>query len=286
MELYTEEKDEVVQEVARVLANEMNNVYSGNWEQNARDHLSPIRAQEQFDVLSRFVPDLTGKRILEIGSSFGSMHALLCRRGVDAYAIEPDVTRIRLGRRFWRVLAESHSRVVAAIGEALPFADETFDVVFSSNVLEHVRSPATVLSETRRVLKRGGLMHVVVPNYGSIWEGHYALFWIPYLPPQLGKWYVRLYGRDPSFIDTLQFINPLWLRRLLWEVGGFEVIDEGIGLWQERLASPHFSAWSGLAKLQPLVRAAQKLGVVRFVQAIGGLLKLHTPIILTARKVA
>jgi SAM-dependent methyltransferase len=230
------------------------------------------------------VPDLVKKRVLEIGSSFGSMHALLRRQGVDAYAIEVDLTRIRLGRRFWRVLAESPSRVVAAVGEVLPFPDETFDVVFSSNVLEHVQDPVKVLSETRRVLKPGGMMHVVVPNYGSIWEGHYAVLWIPYLPPLLGKLYVRLYRRDPSFIDTLQFINPFWLGQMLRQVSGFEVIDEGIGLWQERLASPHFSAWSGLAKLQPLVRAAQKLGLVRCVQVIGGMLKLHTPIVLTARK--
>ncbi len=129
-------------------------------------------------------------------------------------------------------------------------------------------------------------MHVVVPNYGSIWEGHYAVFWIPYLPPLLGKLYVRLYRRDPFFIDTLQFINPIWLGRLLRQVSGFEVIDEGISLWQERLSNPHFSTWSGLAKLQPLVRATQKLGMVRLVQVIGGMLKLHTPIVLTARKVA
>ncbi len=120
-ELYTDEKDSVLRDVARVLAEEMNGVYPGDWEKNARDHLSPVRAQEQYDVLTRFVPDLTGKRVLEIGSSFGSMHALLRRQGVDAYAIEVDITRIGLGRRFWRVLAESPSRVAAAVGEALPF---------------------------------------------------------------------------------------------------------------------------------------------------------------------
>lgn len=52
---------------------------------------------------------------------------------------------------------------VLAIGEQLPFKDESFDGVFSLNVLEHVKDPFKCASEISRVLKVGGILYCVVP---------------------------------------------------------------------------------------------------------------------------
>ncbi len=52
---------------------------------------------------------------------------------------------------------------VLAVGERLPFADETFDVVASFAVLEHVRDPFVCAAEITRVLKPGGLLYCQVP---------------------------------------------------------------------------------------------------------------------------
>jgi SAM-dependent methyltransferase len=49
--------------------------------------------------------------------------------------------------------------------EALSFADATFDVVMSNDVLEHVPHPALALAESRRVLKPGGALFFSVPFY-------------------------------------------------------------------------------------------------------------------------
>ena len=88
-----------------------------------------------------------------------------------------------------------------------------FDVVFSSNVLEHVNDPPKVISEMIRVMKPGGFGHIIVPNYGSWWEGHYGVIWPPHLPAWLGKLYVRALGRDETFIDTLQLVTRSKLER-------------------------------------------------------------------------
>ena len=53
--------------------------------------------------------------------------------------------------------------------EALPFPDASFDHVLSIVVLEHTPEPGRVLEEFRRVLKPGGMIHVVVPH---MWEEH------------------------------------------------------------------------------------------------------------------
>jgi len=54
-------------------------------------------------------------------------------------------------------------------GKTLPFADESFDSVFSSEVFEHVFNLSQILGELRRVLKPGGHMLLTVP---FVWDEH------------------------------------------------------------------------------------------------------------------
>jgi SAM-dependent methyltransferase len=54
--------------------------------------------------------------------------------------------------------------VVCATGEALPFLDRSFDVVYCRSVMEHVRDPRTMFREISRVLRPGGLFLLLTPN--------------------------------------------------------------------------------------------------------------------------
>lgn len=62
--------------------------------------------------------------------------------------------------------------VVCDVAE-MPLADETFDVVMCTEVLEHVPDPARVIRELSRVLKRGGTLVVTAP-FNSL--THFAPF--------------------------------------------------------------------------------------------------------------
>ena len=53
--------------------------------------------------------------------------------------------------------------------EDLPFPDSSFDHVLSIVVLEHTPQPGRVIEEFQRVLKPGGMAHIIVPH---IWEEH------------------------------------------------------------------------------------------------------------------
>ena len=78
----------------------------------------------------------------------------------------------------------------------LPFPDGQFDMVYTAFVLEHTDDPETVITEMVRVLKPGGLMIHIAPNYGAsnrqspcatygrkaklikgIWKDYLILFW-------------------------------------------------------------------------------------------------------------
>jgi len=54
------------------------------------------------------------------------------------------------------------ARTVAAVGEALPFADQSFDVVLCDNVVDHAESPERIAGELSRILIPGGLLYFTV----------------------------------------------------------------------------------------------------------------------------
>jgi len=75
------------------------------------------------------------------------------------------------------------------------------DLIISLQVLEHVRNPKQVLSEAWRVLRPGGHFLLACENYLAFWEPHYRLPWLPMLPKAIGKFYLRMLGRSPDFLE-------------------------------------------------------------------------------------
>jgi SAM-dependent methyltransferase len=52
---------------------------------------------------------------------------------------------------------------LVAVGDPIPFADDRFDAVVTFNTLEHIHDDVGSLAEVTRVLKPGGVLHVIVP---------------------------------------------------------------------------------------------------------------------------
>jgi ubiquinone/menaquinone biosynthesis C-methylase UbiE len=96
-------------------------------------------------------------------------------------------------------LRDDAGQFVRAAAEALPFRDGTFDFVYCFSVIEHVDSVEGTIAEMTRVTRPGGRVYVHTPNAGSWYEGHFKLFWIPFLPPPLGRLYLRLRGRPAGY---------------------------------------------------------------------------------------
>lgn len=55
---------------------------------------------------------------------------------------------------------------VVEVGQPLPHADASFDVVVSMDVIEHVADPGPWLAELARVVRPGGTLFLTTPNYG------------------------------------------------------------------------------------------------------------------------
>lgn len=102
---------------------------------------------------------VTGGRVLDLGGGNGVAALAWKWTGFDAILLEPDADEI-VGYgalRSVRVQPDFALRVCAGIGEHLPFAAGSLDIVYSRQVLHHVSSLDAVAAEVRRVLRPGGL---------------------------------------------------------------------------------------------------------------------------------
>lgn len=87
-------------------------------------------------------------------------------------------------------------------GCLLPFPDQSFDVVISNHVIEHVgdsHSQALHLAELKRVLKPDGLGYLAVPNRWMLVEPHYGVAFLSWLPKVLRTPYLRLFRKQATY---------------------------------------------------------------------------------------
>lgn len=107
-------------------------------------------------------------RVLDVGSADGPSVDWMRGRGTRT-AVDLDFSALKPGD-------------VQASATAMPFADETFDVLTAFDVLEHLEPEDRAVAELVRVLKPGGRLFVAVPAYQWAWAdfdrdiGHYRRY--------------------------------------------------------------------------------------------------------------
>jgi ubiquinone/menaquinone biosynthesis C-methylase UbiE len=258
------------------------------------DFLDVSKAYKRAAILQRFT-DLKSKKLLEVGSGFGTNLAVWIKHfNVDAYGVEPGGEGFNQGYIASRKLLASNGmdpdRVINSGGESLPFPDESFDIVYSANVLEHTIDPERVLAESLRVLRRGGILHMEMPNYLSYFEGHYMVIQPPIIfKPMLAWWVSLVFRRDPAFARTLQTkINPFWCRRTIRKLGRtypLELVSLGEDLFLERLSQAFtFETQMAARSLQGTIAALKKMNRSNWIGHLIVALQGYYPIYLTVRK--
>lgn len=144
--------------------------------------------ERRLAIIERYV-SLDGRRVLDLGCGIGQYVRAFERHGAVGYGcdIEPP--------RLMEAAAVGTPRLVAAAGEFLPFADDSFDVIVLNEVIEHVADDRATMREVARVLAPGGTAVLYAPNrlypfetHGIMWRGRYIEGNIPlvnWLPGRL-----------------------------------------------------------------------------------------------------
>ena len=116
----------------------------------------------RFDKL-RYLPQVVrfdgyaGSRVLEVGCGIGTDLVRFAKGGAHMTGIDLASRSIDLARENARLNGvAARVDLQVANGEAMPFADETFDVVYAHGVLQYTADPARMVAECRRVLRAAG----------------------------------------------------------------------------------------------------------------------------------
>lgn len=163
--------------------------------------LKGMKIERLLDLASRPQPI----RMLEVGTGsggiahyFGTHPQLRC--DVDAVDLHDN-----------RLVTEGY-RYHPVQDTQLPFADESFDVVLSNHVIEHVggeQAQRAHLAELRRVLRPDGVGYLAVPNRWMLIEPHYKLAFLSWVPHAWRTPYLRAMGKG-----TVYDCEPLEMKQL------------------------------------------------------------------------
>jgi SAM-dependent methyltransferase len=119
-------------------------------------------------VLERVIDELdlpAGARILDAGCGSGRNMIELARHGT--------VTGVELSApSVLKARERGCGEVIEGSVLEMPFADDSFDLAVSLDVIEHLEDDLAALRELRRTVSPGGALLVTVPAYQWLWSGH------------------------------------------------------------------------------------------------------------------
>jgi SAM-dependent methyltransferase len=164
--------------------------------------------------------ELSGRTVVDVGGGGGWFTAAFRARGANCYLFEPDPAELRS-----REITQPGA--VIADGYWLPVRDGAADVVFSSNVLEHVRDPMGLIEEMIRATRPEGLVYLAYTNWYSPWGGHEMSPW-HYLGPGFAeRRYIKRHQRKPKnqYGSTLFPLHIGPMLRALQTRTDIEIVD-------------------------------------------------------------
>jgi SAM-dependent methyltransferase len=156
-------------------------------------------------------------RVLDLGCGRGGVVELIRDDVGLAAGLDPDSPSLESHRA-------SGMPILRGVGEHLPFAGGSFDLVVSVWVLEHLKEPSTVFREVRRVLRPGGHFIFLTPNLRN------PLLVLnrigKALPVVQTRLVSRFYGRREADTFPVQYrANTVGGLRRLAEASGLEVVE-------------------------------------------------------------
>jgi SAM-dependent methyltransferase len=151
--------------------------------------------------------ELPGATVLDVGAGPGWFRRAFEDAGARYLSIDADAGEMS---------AAALPQDASVLGDALslPFASRSIDIVFSSNVLEHVPEPERMADEMLRVARPGGLVFLSYTLWYSPWGGHETSPWHYLGGDRAARRYERVHGHPPKNVYG-ESLYPLTAGRML-----------------------------------------------------------------------
>jgi len=203
--------DEVYKQINNALYNEQGNTW---WDENQCLHLlkssvNPVRVGYFRRLLDQVLRFDDRSAALDVGCGGGILAEEFAAMGFHVTGIDPSERSLKTARKHGQLKGLS-IQYQQGTGESIPFADESYPVVYCCDVLEHVRNLPKVISEIYRVTKPGGVFFFDTLNRTFVSKLVAIKIWqewksTAFMPPRLHEWRM--------------FIQPDELKELLAQVG-------------------------------------------------------------------
>jgi SAM-dependent methyltransferase len=138
-------------------------------------------------------------RVLEVGCGDGAFLAAAARKGWESIGLDFDAAAVAQASRLPGVTAD--------VGElnGKEYPGSSFDAIVMSNVIEHLANPGETLAECRRLLRPGGRLVIITPNFESLGRKLFKHNWRGLEPPRHLYLYagnsLRSLCRQAGFLD-------------------------------------------------------------------------------------
>lgn len=124
-------------------------------------YLSPLTIQSYNVLLDEFEPFRKTNKILDVGCGLGWFLLEAKKRGWEVYGTEFSKTAVKLCK-------ENGIEMKEGVLNPAEFDLESFDVITSFEVIEHVNNPNEEIAAIKKLLRQGGLFYCTTPNFDSV----------------------------------------------------------------------------------------------------------------------
>lgn len=140
--------------------NELRDHYRG-YNYDKQRQVSPITVKRYHELLDEFEKYRNNNLLLDVGCGTGFFLQEAIKRGWNAHGTEFSDAAIE-------VCSQKGIPVVQGILDPSKFDNAGFDVIYSSEVIEHINNPCEELPNVYQLLREGGLYYVTTPNFNGL----------------------------------------------------------------------------------------------------------------------
>jgi SAM-dependent methyltransferase len=211
----------------RVNTNKLFNVDGQSTLDSNLEYLSGLkdwRVDQACNLAIKHGIDLYGAdKILDAGCGFAVSAIIANLKGLNWIGIEPELEAIGLTKEAALICGLPSNQIDQCIvqgnGESLSFSDNTFSMVVSHQVIEHVKNPKNYLRELLRVLKPGGVILLTAPEYRMCHEPHYGIPWIPFLNKEHCVPWLDIFEKNVDGLSNFNYVSGAEVKVLAATIG-------------------------------------------------------------------
>lgn len=137
---------------------ELNEVYEGY---GRNDYLSDLTIQAYERVLDSFEPYRKTNKLIDVGCGIGYFLEVAKKRGWEVYGTEFTEEAVK-------ICVEKGAKMELGALDPTNYEPESFDIVCSFEVIEHINNPREELSNFSKLLRPGGLVYCTTPNFDAV----------------------------------------------------------------------------------------------------------------------